>query len=63
MRDSMNDIVAGVILFLGMILLVGGFLLYISGSELPTRQIIMMGSCMVAGVLLYAQIRGESDDI
>jgi len=63
MRDNLNDIVAGLILFLGMFLMIGGLLLYMGGSKLPTREIIAAGFIMVSGIVLYAQIRSEEDDI
>lgn len=63
MRDSLNDIVAGLILFIGMFLMIGGLLLYMGGSQLPTREIIAAGFIMVSGIILYAQTRSEEDDI
>lgn len=63
MRDNINDIVAGLILFIGMFLMIGGLLLHFGGSELPTREIIIVGGIMVVGILLYAQTRSEEDDI
>lgn len=61
MRDNINDIVAGILLFLGMALMIGGLLLHIGGSELPTRAFIIAGAFMVSGVVLYAQFRNERD--
>lgn len=61
MRDNINDIVAGILLFLGMVLMIGGLLLHIGGSEMPTRAIIIAGAFMVSGVVLYAQFRNERD--
>ncbi len=61
MRDNINDIVAVILLFLGMALMIGGLLLHIGGSELPTRAIIIAGAFMVSGGVLYAQFRNERD--
>lgn len=59
MRDNINDIVAGILLFLGMILMIGGLLLYMGGSDMPTRAMIIAGAFMVSGVVLYAQFRND----
>ena len=59
MRDNINNIVAVILLFVGMILMIGGLLLHIGGSEMPTRAIIIAGAFMVSGVVLYAQFRDD----
>lgn len=61
MRQRINDIVAGIILILGFVLMIGGLLLHFCGAQIPTRIIVACGAFMVIGVFLYAQIR-EVDD-
>ena len=61
MREKLNDIVAGILLIVGLVMIVLGLALHFSGAPVPTRTIIAAGGFLVVGVFLYAQIR-ETDD-
>ena len=59
MRDKLNDVVAFILLVVGLILAIGGVLLGMVGHA--TRWMVGAGALMVFGVLLYCQFR-EVDD-
>ena len=62
MKDSIYDIIAGSLLFAGLFLMIGGLLLYMGGTQLPTRGFIAAGAVMVFGVFLYCQFREVDDE-
>ena len=57
MKDSIYDIIAGLLLFAGLFLMIGGLLLYMCGTSLPTRGFIAAGAVMDISVIVYAQFR------
>ena len=59
MRETLNDIVAFIILVVGLALAIGGLLLGMCGYA--TRWMVGAGAVMVFGVVLYCQFR-EVDD-
>ena len=59
MRQRINDIVAGMLLVIGLALGIGGVLLGMCGYS--TRWMVGAGAVMVFGVVLYCQFR-EVDD-
>ena len=59
MRETLNDIVAFIILVVGLALSIGGVLLGMCGYA--TRWMVGAGAVMVFGVVLYCQFR-EVDD-
>ena len=60
MREKLNDIVAGILLIVGLVLSVGGVALHMCGAS-NTRWMVGSGALMVIGVFLYCQLR-EVDD-
>lgn len=62
MRQELNDLVAGILLIVGMVMMIGGLLLHFGGADFPTRGIIMLGAVMVFGVFLYCQFREVDDE-
>ena len=59
MRERINDIMAGILLIVGLVLGIGGVLLAMAGYG--SRWIVGAGAMMVVGVVLYCQFR-EVDD-
>ena len=56
MREKLNDLIAVVLLIVGLLLSVGGLVLHMCGVS-PTRWMVGAGALMVAGVFIYCQFR------